>query len=245
MRRGRKALEKSAALATKPGYPPIGDCKRACAKLRKAAGLWESLSHAGDRTAIALLDALPENCGMTFEKRPPGGRPAAPAPLCSHQPQHSGVPSPPPSPRTSCPTSPPNVRRRRRERGGAQRVRDGAPKHHARSTRGGQFGTLTRACSGACAPTSARAGQAREEHGVCGLVPRRRGAIGAGDRLHLGRGRRPARDLDALKKALQVGARPRTTRTPGFTTRRCPRPRGESTACSEDHGPRGALCLIG
>ena len=195
----------------------IGDCKRPAPKLRKAAGLWESLSHAGDRTAIALLDALPENCGMTFEKRPPeatlsgcarrrftqiGGGAA----LC-HRPALAQNKLRRLARRQI-------VRRRRREaRGGAQRFKGRRTSTTRGSTRRPIRQRLTRTCSGAYGPTSARASTRQRRSTACvARVPRRRGATGAGIASTSGAGADRPRDLDALKKALQAAARGRGPR---------------------------------
>ena len=251
--REAKALEKSARhLATKPGYPPIGDCKRACAKLRKAAGLWESLSHAGDRTPIALLDALPENCGMTFEKRPPEATRACcagAALLASASAQRCAIAS------ALAQNKLPDSLAAKLCGGVAEKLeaarnasRDGAPKHHARLDRAAANSAASDAnlFRGLRAYFCAREAKAKEEHGVCvawyrdaeaRLAPAIVSTSGAG-------ADRP-RDLDALKKALQVARAAADHENSRIYYETVPAPKElRAPPAVKTMGPEAPLCLI-
>ena len=201
--REARALERSARdLATK-----AGDCKRACAKLRKAAGLWESLAHAGDRTPIAFLDGLTE--ALSFEQRPPEATRACcagAALLASASAQRSAIALALAQNKLSDSLAAKLCGGVAEKLDAARNAsRDGAPKHHARLDAAAGNGAAADAglFRGLRAYFCARTAKAAEEHGGCVawyraaeacLAPHIVGQAGAG-------ADRP-RDLDVLKTAL-------------------------------------------
>ena len=145
--REAKALEKSARhLSTKPGYPPIGDCKRACAKLRKAAGLWESLESRRRPDAHRAVGCFARELWDDLREAPARGdagllrrRRFARISLSTAVRHRLGT-----RPEQAARLARRQImwRRRREARGGAQRVqgrRAEAPR--AARSRGGQFGS--------------------------------------------------------------------------------------------------------
>ena len=122
--------------------------------------------------------------------------------------------------------------------------RDGAPKHHARLDRAAANSAAADAnlFRGLRAYFCAREAKAKEEHGVCVAWYRDAGAIGAGDRLHLGRGRRPAPRPRRVEEGPTSGARGRGPRELRITTRRCRRRKNASTPAVKTMGPEAPLC---
>jgi len=203
--REARALERGARdLATK-----ASDCKRACAKLRKAAGLWESLAHAGDRTPIAFLDALHEGGALSFEQRPPEATRACcagAALLASASAQRSAIAL------ALAQNKLPDSLAAKLCGGVSEKLdaarnasRDGAPKHHARLDAAAGNGAAADAAlfRGLRAYFCARTAKAAEEHGGCVAWYRAAEACLAPHIVaQAGAGADRPRDLDALKKAL-------------------------------------------
>ena len=80
---------------------------------------------------------------------------------------------------------------------------------------------------------------------MCGVVPRRRGATGAGDRLHPGRGRRPAPRPRCVEEGPTSGARRADHENSRIYYETVPAPKElRAPPAVKTMGPEAPLCLI-